>query len=92
MKLLQDFEESKMKTVNEYLKLDYEIVLRTLTEDEGGSWFAYYKDFKGVMGDGETPEEALKDARNAFTTFVQNALENGDKIPMPITSTKSHWA
>lgn len=72
-----------MKTANEYLKLDYEIVLRALTEDEGGGWFAYYKDFKGVMGDGETPEEAIQDVRNAFAAFVQNALENGDKIPMP---------
>ena len=73
----------KTKTVSEYLKLDYEIVLRALTEDEGGGWFAYYKDFKGVMGDGETPEEPIKDVRNAFSAFVQNAIENGDTIPMP---------
>lgn len=73
----------KTKTVNEYLQLDYEIVVRALSVDEGGGWFAYYKDFKGIMGDGETPEEAIKDVRAAFTAFVQNALDNGDKIPMP---------
>ncbi len=72
-----------MKTASEYLNLDYEIVLRALSPDEGGGWFAYYKDFKGVMGDGETPEEAIKDVRNAFAAFVQNAIVNGDKIPMP---------
>ncbi len=66
------------KTPNEYLKLDYEIIVRALAPDEGGGWFAYYKDFKGVMGDGETPEEAIKDVRNAFAAFVQNAIDNGD--------------
>ena len=71
------------KATEEYLKLDYEIVVRALAPDEGGGWFAYYKDFKGVMGDGETPEEAIKDVRNAFAAFVQNAIDNGDKIPMP---------
>ena len=35
------------------------------------------------MGDGETPEEAITDVRNAFSAFVQNAIENGDTIPMP---------
>lgn len=63
-----------MKTIDEYMKLDYEIVIRALSEDEGGGWFAYYKDFKGVMGDGETPEEAIKDVRDVFAAFVQNAL------------------
>lgn len=71
------------KTPNEYLKLDYEIIVRALAPDEGGGWFAYYKDFKGVMGDGETPDEAIKDVRNAFVAFVQNAINNNDKIPMP---------
>jgi predicted RNase H-like HicB family nuclease len=72
-----------LKTIDEYMKLDYEIVIRALSEDEGGGWFAYYKDFKGVMGDAETPEEAIKDVRNAFKAFVENALANGDSIPMP---------
>lgn len=82
--------ESKMKTskisgklVADYINLDYEIILRALTPEEGGGWFAYYKDFKGVMGDGETPEEAIKDIRVAFEAFIQNAIDNGDTIPMP---------
>ena len=28
-----------------YLNLDYEIVIRKLTLEDGGGYFAYYKDF-----------------------------------------------
>jgi predicted RNase H-like HicB family nuclease len=72
-----------MKKIADYINLDYEIIVRALTLEEGGGWFAYYKDFKGVMGDGETPEKAITDVRNAFKSFVQNAIDNGDTIPMP---------
>jgi predicted RNase H-like HicB family nuclease len=72
-----------MKTVGEYMKLDYEIVIRTLSEDEGGGWFAYYKDFKGAMGDDENPKEAIDDVTKAFRAFVENALVNGNSITIP---------
>ena len=72
-----------MKTAEEYIKLDYEIVIRVLSEDEGGGWFAYYKDFKGIIVDCENPKEAIEDVTNAFRAFVQNAIANGDFIPMP---------
>ena len=48
-----------MKTKAYYLSLDYEIVLRKLTEEEGGGYFAYYKDFPGVMGGGEWVKSEL---------------------------------
>jgi predicted RNase H-like HicB family nuclease len=72
-----------LKTVADYINLDYEIIVRALTQEEGGGWFAYYKDFKGVMGGGEMPEEAVTEVREAFKAFVENAIENGDSIPMP---------
>ncbi len=72
-----------MKKVEDYISLDYEIILRPLSQSEGGGWFAYYKDFKGVMGDGETPEEAVGDVRLAFKAFLEAALSSGDIIPMP---------
>ncbi len=65
------------------MNLDCEIIVRPLTKNEGGGWFAHYRDFKGVMGDGDSAEEALQDVRNAFNAFIQNALENKDFIPLP---------
>ncbi len=72
-----------MKTINYYLNLDYEIIIRKITSQDGGGYFAYYKDFKGVMGDGETIEEAINDVKSAFSCYLEVALENGEEIKEP---------
>jgi len=79
-----------MKTKAYYLGLDYEIVLRKLTEEEGGGYFAYYKDFPGVMGDGESPDEALEDVKSAFGSYLDVLIQNGEEIKEPshLTRTK----
>jgi len=79
-----------MKPKTYYLGLDYEIVIRKLTEEEGGGYFAYYKDFPGVMGDGESADEALEDAKSAFSTYLDFLIQNGEEIKEPshLTRTK----
>lgn len=72
-----------METVEEYINLPYEIVVRPLTKEEGGGFFVYYKDFIGVMGDGETPEEAIEDVQEAFKAFLKDAIKNNDEIALP---------
>jgi predicted RNase H-like HicB family nuclease len=78
-----------MRDRDYYLNLDYEIVVRNLSEDEGGGYFAYYKDFKGIMGDGETIEEAIKDVKSAFISYLDFALKNGEEIKEPSHLTKT---
>lgn len=53
------------------------------TFDEGGGYFAYYKDFKGVMGDGESEAEAISDVKEAFKFCIQTDLKEGVVIPEP---------
>jgi len=72
-----------MKTINYYLNLDYEIIIRELSQEDGGGYFAYYKDFKGVMGDGETADEAIKDVKSAFRCYLDVAIKNGEEIKEP---------
>jgi len=72
-----------MKTINYYLNLDYEIIIREVLEEDGGGYFAYYKDFKGVMGDGETADEAMKDVKSAFACYLEVALEKEEEIKEP---------
>jgi len=72
-----------------YLALDYEIVLKKVSLKEGGGYFAYYKDFKGVMGDGETMQEAMDDAQSAFSTYLDVALANKQEIKLPSHLVKS---
>ena len=72
-----------MKTIDYYLNLDYEIIIRELSQEDGGGYFAYYKDFKGVMGDGETADEAIKDVKSAFRCYLDVAIKNGEEIKEP---------
>jgi len=78
-----------MKTTNYYLNLDYEIIIREVSEEDGGGYFAYYKDFKGVMGDGETADEAMKDVKSAFSCYLEVALQNKEEIKEPSHLMKS---
>ena len=60
-----------------------------LSSEDGGGFFAYYQDNKGIMGDGSTKEEAIADVKSAFECYVEVALENKDTIPEPIELDKS---
>ncbi|MFV0482091.1 MAG: type II toxin-antitoxin system HicB family antitoxin [Campylobacteraceae bacterium] len=68
-----------------YLNLPYEITIRPLSKDDGGGYFAYYnhKGLNGIMGDGATRDEALRDVENAFSCYLDVALKNGDEIVEP---------
>ncbi len=77
------------KDVDYYTNLDYEIVVKRVRPEDGDGWFAYYKDFKGVMGDGENADEALRSAQEAFKAYVAVALENKDVILKPNAPEKS---
>ena len=72
-----------MKNLNYYLNLDYEIIIRQISEEDGGGYFAYYKDFKGVMGDGETADEAIKDVKSAFSCYLEVMLQKNEEIKEP---------
>lgn len=78
-----------MKNLDYYMNLDYEIVIKKVSPEDGDGWFAYYKDFKGVMGDGESAIEAIESAQNAFAAFIEVSLSKGDYIPEPHTNEKS---
>ncbi len=66
-----------------YLSQNYEIVLKKNSQEEGGGYFAYYKDFKGVMGDGEDMQEAMDDVQSAFASYLDVALANDQEIKAP---------
>ena len=78
-----------MKNKAYYQSLDYEIVLRELSSEEGGGFFAYYKDFPGVMGDGESADEAMRDVKVAFDAFLDTALQQDIEIKKPSHLTRA---
>ncbi|MBQ7609207.1 MAG: type II toxin-antitoxin system HicB family antitoxin [Desulfovibrionaceae bacterium] len=48
----------------------HRIELRQLTEVEGGGWLATFPDLPGCMSDGETPEKAMQNARQAEISWL----------------------
>ncbi len=59
----------------------YAVVIRPLSEAEGGGYLAEYPDLPGCMADGETPEEALKESRDALASYVASVQQHGDALP-----------
>lgn len=68
------------KDLEYYLNLPYEIILRKLKSQAGGSYFAYYRDFPYIMGNRENEIEALKDVKDAFKGAIAVMLEKKDYI------------
>ncbi|MDP1607111.1 MAG: type II toxin-antitoxin system HicB family antitoxin [Rhodocyclaceae bacterium] len=62
---------------------DYPLEIRPLTADEGGGFLATFPDLPGCMADGESPEEAIEDARGAFAAWMAAHVEDGRPVPVP---------
>lgn len=48
----------------------HKVELRPLTDEEGGGWLASFPELPGCMSDGETPEEALRNAAEAESAWL----------------------
>jgi antitoxin HicB len=62
---------------------EYPFELRPLTSDEGGGWLISFPDLPGCMSDGETPEEAITNGKDALAAWLQAAREIGREVPPP---------
>lgn len=65
---------------------DYPYTIRPLSKDEGGGFFIEYPDLPGCHSDGESVAEALQNGRDAAACWLQTALEDGEPIPAPGSS------
>lgn len=63
--------------------MDYSLELRPLAEEEGGGWLVTYPDLPGCMSDGETPEEAIANGKDALMAWLDAAKASGREIPQP---------
>ena len=62
---------------------DYPFEMRPLSEDEGGGWLITYPDLPGCMSDGDTPEEALINGKEAVAGWIEAMRASGRVIPAP---------
>lgn len=63
--------------------LTYPVVITPLTAEDGGGFAATVPDLPGCMSDGETPEEALGNVRDAIEAWIEMARELGHAVPEP---------
>ena len=50
-------------------------------QDEDGYWFVQCPSLPGCFSQGETPDEALTNIREAISLWIEEAIEHGDEIP-----------
>ena len=64
-------------------KLDYPVLIEPLPPEDGGGFVATVPDLPGCMSDGETPEEALANVRDAVAACIEEARALGRTVPKP---------
>jgi predicted RNase H-like HicB family nuclease len=77
------------RSLEEYLKLPYHIVLVSDEDEEGNAgWVAEVSELPGCMSQGATPDEAIDHIRDAMEGWISVALEDGRDIPEPVEPTR----
>ena len=62
---------------------EYRITIETLTPEDGGGFLAWVPDLPGCMSDGETPEDAVRNCREAIGEWIDHAIRQGRQVPAP---------
>ncbi len=70
-----------MMTLNDYMKLPYRMEI-VEDIDEGG-YVVSFPDLPGCLSSGNTVEEAVANAQDAKSVWLEAALEDGIMIPEP---------
>lgn len=66
--------------------VDYPFEVRPLSAGEGGGYAITFPDLPGCRSDGATPEEAIKNGRDALRSWLAVAREFGDEVPAPFAA------
>lgn len=64
-------------------ELDYAVIIEPLAAEDGGGFVATVPDLPGCMSDGETPEAALSNVRDAINAWIEEARALGRPVPAP---------
>ena len=59
----------------------YPFTIRPLSNADGGGFLIEYPDLPGCHSDGETPEQAIVNGRDAVRSYLASCRKHGDSIP-----------
>ena len=65
---------------------DYAIEIKPLKKDEGGGFLVTFPDLPGCMADGDTTDDAIAEAKDAFKCWMKAQKEWGREYPQPKAS------
>jgi len=72
------------KKVEDYIDLPYSTyVVPDLTTDNEPCYLAYHLELEGCMSHGDTPEEAMRNLREARELYISSLIEMDIEIPTP---------
>jgi antitoxin HicB len=71
--------------------LPYPAIIRPLSKEEGEGYVVEFPDLPGCFGDGDSPEEALREAESALHSWIVTAKEFGDPLPQPKKKYSGQW-
>ena len=61
--------------------LAFAVAITPLAPDDGGGFAATVPDLPGCMSDGDTPEDALRNVRDAIEAWIAMARDLGHPAP-----------
>ena len=64
---------------------DYAIRIEPLSSDEGGGFLVTVPDLPGCIADGETVEQAITEAHDAFEAWAMAERQDRGELPAPKT-------
>ena len=78
----------KSKEVKKYLDMPYSYVITQVNDESGKYFVARVLELDGLIGTGDTYNEAYEDIKLAMESYIETKLANNVKIPMPIDSSE----
>ena len=62
---------------------NYPFEMRPLAEHEGGGWLISFPDLPGCIADGDTPEQAMVNGKDALAAWIKAMGKAGKTVPKP---------
>lgn len=73
-------------TVQEYLDLPYNYIIRPISDESGFYYHASLLELDGCQSTGDTFEDAYDGLREAMEGWIETKLENGFPVPLPLNT------
>jgi predicted RNase H-like HicB family nuclease len=64
-------------------RLEFPVIIEPISDEDGGGFAALVPDLPGCMSDGESPEAALANVRDAIAEWIGEAKVTGRPVPRP---------